>query len=155
MTVESVLRERAARWTDELDAYGYVLEPPGPAVTSLAEMAVAARRPTTYGGPPAKIEVHELWLQGDDPDGLGLEAHGCHLRMASWHAQILDEGATGAERFDVDRRKPPELFVHRHPLGELNERREPAAPLMAPERWIEHVEGLILDLVEAEQYSTS
>jgi hypothetical protein len=149
MTLESVLRERVARWVDELDAYGYVLEPPGRVAVSLAEIAVAARRPTTYGGPAAKIEVHELWLPGADPDGLALEGHGCHLHMASWHAQILEGGATGAERLDVDRRKPRELMVHRHPFGEPNERREPAAPLIAPERWVEHVEALILDRFDA------
>jgi hypothetical protein len=155
MTIESVMRDRAARWIDELDAYGYVLEPPGRVVTSLPEIAVTARRPTTYDGPPAKIEVHELWLPGPDPDELGLEAHGCHLQMASWHAQILGGGATGAERLDLDRRKRPELMIHRHPLGEPNDRRVPASPLVAPERWIEHVEALILDLVEERGDSTS
>jgi hypothetical protein len=98
MTIESVLRERAARWIDELDAYGYVLEPPGRVAISLAELVVAARRPTTYGGPPAKIEVHELWLPGDDPKGLGLEAHGCHLHMAAWHAQMCCDGSRPARR---------------------------------------------------------
>jgi hypothetical protein len=63
--------------------------------------------------------------------------------------------ATGADRLDVDRRKPRELMVHRHPLGEPNDSRVPAAPLVAPERWIEHVEALILDLVEEDGGSTS
>jgi len=148
MTIASALRERVARWNDELDGYGYVLGPPGRAATQLAEMVVSARRPTTYGGPPAKIEVRELWVPGADPDGLDLEAHGCYLHTASWHAQIFDSGDTGAERLDVDRRKPRELIVHRHPLGEPNDRRDPAAPLAAPERWIESVEALILAILE-------
>lgn len=148
MTIASVLRERTARWIDELDGYGYVLEPPGRAATQLAELAISARRPTTYGGPPVRVEVHELWLPGSDPHGLGLEAHGCYLQMASWHAQIVESGATGAERLDVDRRKPGDLMIHRHPLGEANSRREPAGPLAAPERWVERVEALILAITE-------
>lgn len=146
MTIDSVLRERVARWSDELDGYGYALAPPGRMATQLGELVVSARRPTTYAGPSAKLEVRELWLPGADPDGLGLEAHGCYLLVASWHAQIFETGDIGAERLDVDRRKPAELVVHRHPLGEPNARREPAATLSAPEAWIERVEAIILSL---------
>ena len=148
MTIASVLRERTTRWRDELDGYGYVPSDAARPASRLGELMVSAARPTTYGGPAARLDIRELWLPGRDPDGLGFEAQGCHLHVASWHAQILDRGTEGAERLDVDRRKPTDLFVHRHPFGEPNERRVPAAPLVAPERWIEEIELLILTLLE-------
>ena len=91
------------------------------------------------------IDVAELWAAGDDPDGLGTEEEGCYLRAASWHAQIEAPGDTGAERLDLDRTKPRALMIHRHPFGEPNAVRRPAAGLLVPARWLEHVEGLIYE----------
>jgi excisionase family DNA binding protein len=78
---------------------------------------------------------------GADPDGLGLEQHGCHLAGSSWHAQLLP-GEDGAERMDVDRFKPSELIIHRHPFGSRNDVRESAGDLPAPEAWVQDVETI-------------
>lgn len=77
MTVSSVLRDRLVRWAAELTADGYELSPAERVTTAAGELAVRARRPVHYGGPPATIDVRELWVAGTDPDGLGLEQHGC------------------------------------------------------------------------------
>ena len=108
-------------------------------------VGIRARRRPDLGGPEAIIEVVEKWTEGPDPDGLGLEQHGCHLEASSWHAQ-LGPGEQGAERMDVDRRKPADLILHRHPFGSPNDEREPERDMDAPEAWITHVEGLSANL---------
>ncbi len=138
------------RWVVELVAYGYELLPPGRVAEGSGEFALRARRPTHYGGPPATIDVRELWMPGADPDGLGLEQHGCYLEISGWHAQLLGSGDIGAMRVDVDRRKEPALVIHEHPLGRPNQVRVAAAPLVSPERWIHQVEVGILDLYEVD-----
>ena len=70
---------------------------------------------------------------------------GTHLEASSWHAQ-LGPGEQGAERMDVDRRKPADLILHRHPFGSPNDEREPERDMDAPEAWITHVEGLSANL---------
>lgn len=150
MTIESVLRERFVCWAVELSAYGYEPSPLGRAARGSGELALRARRPTHYGGPSATIDVRELWALGADPDGLGLEQHGCYLEISGWHAQLVSSGDVGAMRLDVDRRKEPELVIHEHPLGQPNHVRVAAAPLVSPERWIHHVEAVILDLYEVD-----
>ena len=144
MSIASALRSRSALWHDVLDAFGYEPADPRPGAGA-AELRVRAVRPVIYGGPAAVIDVAELWAAGDDPDGLGTEEEGCHLRAASWHAQIKAPGDTGAERLDLDRTKPRALMIHRHPFGEPNAVRRPAAGLLVPARWLEHVEGLIYE----------
>lgn len=94
---------------------------PRSALAGLSELRVRAVRPQHYGGPAAVIDVHELWVSGSDPDGLGLEHEGCHLLASSWHAQITATGDLGAERLDLDRAKTTALVIHRHPHGEPNE----------------------------------
>lgn len=105
------------RWSLELSGYGYELLAPGREPASAGEFVFRARRPTHYGGPPAMIDVRELWVPGADPGGLGLEQHGCHLEVGGWHAQLRAGEEIGAMRLDVDRRKKPELVVHEHPFG--------------------------------------
>lgn len=78
---------------------------------------------------------------GADPDALGLEQHGCHIAGSSWHAQ-LESGDEKAERLDVDRFKPRNLTIHRHPFGSSNDERVPAADVPAPEAWVNHVETI-------------
>ena len=69
MNVDSVLDDRYARWTTDLYDWGYVLEDPvWPAGT--AAIILRARWPP--GAPEIVITVHEIWLPGIDPDGLGL-----------------------------------------------------------------------------------
>jgi hypothetical protein len=82
-------------------------------------------------------------LPGLDPDGLRVEAEGCHLQGSSWNAQVDGERPEDAERLDVDRSKPRRLIIHRHPYGQPNEVREPAQPLAAPERWLQEVEEIV------------
>lgn len=149
MSIASALRSRSALWHDVLDAFGYELADPRPGAGA-AELRVRAVRPVRYGGPAAVIDVAELWAVGGDPDGLGVEGEGCHLRAASWHAQIEAIGDAGAERLDLDRTKPSALIIHRHPLGQPNSVRHPASGLLVPARWLEHVEGLIYDAFHAD-----
>jgi hypothetical protein len=58
-------------------------------------------------------------------------------------------GEEGAERLDVDRCKPSELIIHRHPFGSPNDERKPAGGLRAPEAWVQDVES-----ISAERYFT-
>jgi hypothetical protein len=138
------LRNRSALWHEVFDAFGYRLSDSRPGAGP-GELRVRAVRPASYGGPAAVIDVTEFWAAGADPDALGVEAEGCHLRAVSWHAQVEATGDVGAERLDLDRTKPRALGIHRHPLGEPNEVRLPAAGLMVPARWLEHVEEVIYD----------
>ncbi|MCC6831900.1 MAG: hypothetical protein IT200_11195 [Thermoleophilia bacterium] len=147
MSVGSVLRDRAARWCAEITAYGYVLQEPTRQAELPGELLVRAVRPQTYGGPPAVVDVREIWVSGPDPDGLGLDQDGCHLLVGQWHAQIT-AGDVGAMRLDVDRGKPFTLAIHLHPYGQPNQVREPAAPLGSPEAWLERVETVIYTLAD-------
>lgn len=91
------------------------------------------------------MDIRETWLPGDDRD-LGITLHDCFLFSASWHAQVArDAGAVGAERLDVERSKSAALVVHRHPLGEPNDVRQPAAPLRHPQAWVTALEEVIAD----------
>lgn len=144
MSLASALRNRSALWHDLLDTFGYGFVDPRPGAGP-GELRVRAVRPVAYGGPAAVIDVTELWVAGGDPDALAIEEEGCHPRAVSWHAQIDAASGVGAERLDFDRTKPRTLKIHRHPFGKPNEVRLPAAGLMVPARWLEHVEGLIYD----------
>src|SRR4051794_34243585 len=144
MTVSSALSDRAALWGDLLGDYGYGPGVPSRPPLSTNELVVVAKRPGYEPVEPVLVEIRETWQDGPDPQELGLVQHGCHLRISSWHAQIAN-GETGAERLDVDRRKPSHLIIHRHPLGAVNGVREPAAPLIHPDKWVEHIEHLIAD----------
>lgn len=145
MSIGSAVQDRTARWCDELDGYGYALEAPGRRAAALGQVTLRAARPRTYGGPGVVVDVGETWALGSDPDGLGLELHGCFLLVSGWHVQIAP-GDAGAQRLDVDRRKPGGLAIHLHPYGRPNSVRVPAAPLGSPESWLEDVENLIFDL---------
>jgi len=113
------------------------------ALGQFGECALRARRPVLYGDPGVLLDVRELWLPGPDPDGLRLEAEGCHMQASSWNAQIDGERPEDAERLDVDRSKPRRLVIHRHSYGQPNEIREPAQRLAAPERWLQEVEEIV------------
>ena len=143
MSVQSLLTDRIARWGGVIDLHGYLVEPVDRAMTQLGEIALRARRPALYGDPGVLLDIRELWLPGPDPDGLRLEAEGCHLQGSSWNAQVDGERPEDAERLDVDRSKPGSLIIHRHPYGQANEVREPAQHLAAPERWLQEVEEIV------------
>jgi hypothetical protein len=143
MTVHSLLTNRIVRWGRVVDLHGYLVEPPGHAMTQLGEFALRARRPALYGEPNVLLDIRELWLPGPDPDGLRLEAEGCYMQGSSWNAQIDGERPEDAERLDVDRSKPFDLTIHRHPYGRPNEVREPAQRMAAPERWVQEVEEIV------------
>lgn len=147
MTRRSIVTDRYARWVDRLWAHGYTAEahPHLPTSAAAGTVGLRARRLTSLGVPHVVIDVAEIWSEGDDPDGLGLEAHSCHLAGAAWHAQIA-EGEEGAERLDVDRDKPAPLKIHRHPLGRPGDDRQSEATLPAPEAWILRVEHLCAEL---------
>jgi hypothetical protein len=144
MSVDSVLTERYALWRQILcDDFGYEETSPGRLPGSIFELALRAVRPAFPPVQPVVVEIHETWLAGDDPE-LGLVMYGCFLAVASWHAQVVPSaGDIGAERLDVDRRKPVKLRVHIHPLGSQNDVRLPAAPLRHPEAWVQRIEETI------------
>lgn len=131
MSITSALRNRSALWHGVLDSFGYRFGDPRPGAGP-GELRVRAARPVAYGGPAAVIDVTEFWVAGGDPDDLTVNMEGCHVRAASWHAQIEATGDIGGERLDLDRTKPRALAVHRHPFGEPNDVRLPAAGLMVP-----------------------
>ena len=143
MSVDSVLDDRYALWIRALDAWGYEIEEhPRPAPAN--GILIRARRPDTYGDPSVVIDIAETWAQGGDPGRLRLTNRGNFLVAASWHAQFPAPGSVGAERLDVDRTKPGELVVHRHPLGAPNDVRE-AAQWQRPETWVRRIDRLIFD----------
>jgi hypothetical protein len=142
MTVRSLLIHRTALWVGVFELHGYLVGQRGRAA-SLGELSLRARRPALYGEVSAVLDVHELWVQGSDPDGLRLEAEDCHLHGGSWNAQLGGARPEDAERLDVDRAKPRELQIHRHPFGQPNEVREQVLALPAPERWVLEVEELV------------
>jgi hypothetical protein len=148
VTLPSVVTDRYARWAETLTKYGYLIEPHPRLETSprAGIVALRGRRRPDLGAPEVVIDIAESWRAGADPDGLGLDQHGCHVAGSGWHAQ-LESGDEGAERLDVDRFKPRNLSIHRHPFGSPNEERIPAADLPAPEAWVNHVET-----ISAEQY---
>jgi hypothetical protein len=144
MTVASALADRYAMWHALLcEDYGYEETEPVRPPSSAYELALRAVRPAWPPVQAVVFDVRETWLPGADPE-LGLTLHGCFLATSAWHAQVLaGAGAEGAERLDVDRSKPPELWVHRHPLGQPNDIRVPAAPLKHPDAWVLHIEELV------------
>jgi hypothetical protein len=142
MTVRSLFVHRTALWVEVFELHGYLVEQRARAAL-LGELSLRARRPTLYGEVSAVLDVHELWVPGQDPDGLRLEAEGCCLYGGSWHAQLGGTRPEDAERLDVDRAKPRELLIHRHPFGQPNEVREHVLVLPAPERWVLEVEELV------------
>ena len=145
MSIESALTDRYALWHTLLVAdFGYEEAEPSRPPLSDSDLALRAVRPPFGAAPAIAIDVWERWLMGADPT-LGLDVDGCWLMGSGWHAQIAPaDGDRGAERLDVDRRKKPSLWVHRHPLGQPNRVRLPAAPLIHPDAWVQHVEGVIL-----------
>jgi hypothetical protein len=143
MTVASALDDRYALWVSELDAWGYELEEP-PRPPPVNGILVRARRPASFGAPAVVIDIAETWDEGTDPHRLGITNHGCFLAGAAWHAQFPPSGDLGAERLDIDRTKERRLIVHRHPLGEANDVREPAR-WQRPEAWLSEIERLVID----------
>ncbi len=142
MTVRSLPTRRAALWVGVFELHGYLVEQRGRAEL-LGELSLRARRPAPHGEVSAVLDVHELWVPGPDPDGLRLEAEGCHLYGGSWNAQLGGGRPEDAERLDVDRTKPRELLLHRHPFGFPNGVREPVPVLPAPDRWVLEIEELV------------
>jgi hypothetical protein len=146
LSLRSITSERYGRWQEALYRFGYLTEEHPTVTTSrhAGTVGIRARRRPDLGAPEVVVDVAEKWTEGADPDGLGLEEHGCHLEASSWHAQ-LRPGEQGTERIDVDRRKPTEL-MRRHPFGSPNDERKPERNLYAPEAWLTHVEELSANL---------
>lgn len=141
MTLASITALRRSLWCEGLVDFGWeviVVEDKRP--TGL--VAVSARRPV-FTGPPIALFVREEWVRGADPDGLGLDAHGCFLRRSSWHAQVhAYPRAECAYRLDVDRAKIGGLRIHLHPFGQPNDVRLPRSNLGTPEQWLVEIEEL-------------
>ena len=145
MTLASITAERLAEWTETLLAFGWDPDLRF-ADRGGGQIRIRALRPERED-PAVTLDVREHWAVGPDPDGLGLEAHGCHLRAAAWHAQL--EGAppaVHAHRLDVARGKARALIIHLHPHGSPNDVRVTRARLGSPGQWIVELEGLVHDL---------
>ena len=149
MSLNSVVRERVARWCYELSLWAFTVDDEAPTIGP-GQFTLRANRRVIDLRPGAKsrsvvIAIREVWLPGEDPARLVAIEHGCFCAISAWHAQIHESrGAHGAFRLDVDRSKPAALRVHRHPLGEPNEIREAVdPPLPALEAWLEEVDLLI------------
>jgi hypothetical protein len=144
MTVSSVLDDRYARWANELFDWGYVAEKP-PRPCEYRQIRLRAVRSREFGPPAIGIDIHELWLPGSDPHALGTDHHGCHLHHSGWSAQIGGPSEEDTERHDVDREKPKHLIIHRHPIGQPNKVRQPAA-LLQPEAWLAGIDEIVAGL---------
>lgn len=134
-----VAEGRFADWLIELEDWGWIQ--PGSVVQGNrqgpGEFVLHVRRPVAYGAPEVTLTVHERWVPGADPLGLTGEWN-FHAEVLKWHAQFPGVGdpERRAERFDVDRRKPPELVVHTHPLGEPRGTRV-ASPMHVMQGWLD------------------
>ncbi len=153
MSADRVRAERYKQWRDHLyDAGLMPEEPPRPAATPDAIKVFARWDHELRGRPPLTVSIEELWLTGSDLGGLGTDYKGCYLHQASWHAQFqtprILEDDRAAERFDVDRLKEPRLWMHRHPLWEINDVRQPVDRLPAPLQWLHLVLSHHIDLAE-------
>lgn len=143
LTLGSILDTRYAVWIERLFDHGYDASlTPIHAFSPATTISIRARRLVTFGAPQVTISIVETWAAGPDPR-LGLDAQGCHLLQASWHAQIdPTQGGASGERFEVDRVAHPDLPLHRHPFGQANDVRWPEPILLAPEQWLQQVEDV-------------
>lgn len=145
MTQASVVEHRGALWVAELQDWGYEIQGPTAGGAVEGDLAAAARRSKEFGLPHVEITIREVWLPGPDPAGVSPVVEGCHLHAHSWHAQFDPAGGEmAAERLDLDRSKPRHLWLHRHPLGQPNEVKEPVGNRSLFE-WLHEVERLIYE----------
>jgi hypothetical protein len=127
MTQASVVEHRGGLWVTELQDWGYEILTPTGADVVAGQLVVSGRRRRELGLPEVEVTVRQLWLPGRDPEGFSPLLEGCYLHSHSWHAQFDPAGGdVAAERLDLDRTKPRSLWLHRHPLGQPNEVKEPA-----------------------------
>jgi hypothetical protein len=143
LNTSGVITHRIVRWCTILDLHGYLVELPVSVEEQPDQFVLRARRPIPYGDPTVVLDIGELWSPRVELHGLGLEADNCYLLRASWNAQIGGRGPEHTERLDVDHSKPRHLIVHRHPYSQAGDVREPSAPLMAPEHWLQEVEQIV------------
>lgn len=141
MTLASITGERLADWSEAIRTFGWACD------VRFVDAASGQVRIRAFRGsgpsPRVTLDVRERWALGSDPDGLGLEAHGCHLHLAAWHAQLPGSpGPVHAHRLDVSRGKAPALMIHLHPHGSPNGVRVGRSRIGAPAQWIAEVEEL-------------
>ncbi len=152
MSLETLLQERFAAWVNTLAAYGYEREAAN-RIPGAGGFELRMRRSALLGAPEVIIKVSETWAIGPDPDGLGIDANGCHLVAATWQAVISqDPERRGEERLDLDRHDAYGNPLHRHPFGETNDVHTPASWPVPVGLWAYRVEqgvaaalGLALD----------
>ena len=144
MTLEIALTHRCAEWSELLRRHAYDLMRLEVEL-QLGEIRLQASRPRRLGGPATSLHVVELWRPGEDPLELGPSPDGCYLHACSWHAQIGGAGSRVAERFDLDRSKPPVQMRHRHPYGQPNNIREPMTA-STPAAWLLRLDTILSSL---------
>jgi len=147
-----VAGQRFVVWQNELHQWGFVLLPATRDLQA-GELASYGRFPESAGVPQLHVSVREKWVNGRETGGLfGTTDGSCHLAACSWHAQFGGIDGKGEERLsirlDLDRRKPQSLWLHEHPLFELNDRREPLRTLPTPAGWMHQVLALRAALIE-------
>jgi hypothetical protein len=150
VALEALLGQRITAWGDALTLQGYELVTLRTSDANPGYFSLRARRSQRHDGPPATIDVRELWTPGADPDALTPSMHAHHLLRASWHAQIGGPGAECAERLDIDRNKPVAHVLHRHPHGAPNRVRE-ATAIHTPHTWLALVESVIAHKLEDQE----
>lgn len=144
MTLSSVTIARRAQWGDAIVDFGWRMTRGH--IDQRAGLVLACADRPVRAGPAMTLTVREEWVPGPDPDGLGLCAHGCFLRRASWHAQIgLEPPAEHAHRLDVDRDKSDDAKIHLHPFGHPNQVRLPRRGVGTPEQWLVAIEDLYFE----------
>ncbi|HYB31730.1 MAG TPA: hypothetical protein VEF89_34430 [Solirubrobacteraceae bacterium] len=145
MTQASVVQHRSGLWVTEVQDWGYEIRTPPDAGVVEGQLVVAARRRAEFGLPEVEITIRELWLPGRDPDRLSPVLEGCYLHSHSWHAQFDPaRGDVAAERLDLDRSKARSLWLHRHPLGQPNEVKDPVDNESLFD-WLHRVERLLYE----------
>lgn len=150
MTQSSVVQHRGGLWVTELQDWGYEIGTPHHADVVDGQLVLAARRRAEFGLPEVEISIRELWLPGPDPDRFSPVLEGCYLHSHSWHAQFDPARGDVAARLDLDRSKPRSVWLHRHPLGEPNELKEPVDNESLFD-WLHHIEWLIYETWSADK----
>ena len=142
MSRESIVKHRIGLWVPLLQAYGWEVDTLA-AAGPHGRFEIQARR--QYSSTPLSATITEVWFHGRrDPDRLFSSEQGCYLHSLTWHAQFGVSGhAEDALRYDVSRKKPPELMVHEHPIGKKNDVRERLPRLGTPEDWLVRVEEFL------------
>lgn len=149
MTVQSITTRRLIAWQLDCEAEGFDIDPDltGEVVSNLppGEVSFHAARKVMLDGVEhvVTLDVKEVWIPGDRPDGdTQLNQEGCYLSASNWHLQFgPDTGALGAERLDVVPEEDDEHpRIHRHPYGKGKNCRPARLDFPVPFAWLNEID---------------